>query len=418
MISTSTTRAALAACLLLGCETGGDDSNSDTEDGSTSSTMTMTASSTMSSSASTTASTSSGPTTMPGSESTTGDPPDDTTTSTTDPTSGSTDSTGETGGLEVGELAVFLGDDFNGVLVYTIADGVATELDDSPYAEDEWITAMTLLGDQLFAAEREQFSESIFSFDVDLKTGELTPTAETTGNFQMDSAASHPTMPVIYFGDSIADELGAYAVADDGALTPIGTNIDGMRRVSVNPSGTYAYGSISNAIHAFAVQGDGSLVEVAGPIGNYSGPGALVVDEAEACGYFNTFAGLGSATIAADGTPTLLAPTSTSPRTSSGASVPSRATPVSSSRRGRGSAPSRSMGVTPASSAPRSSFPARRVSSRRCARSTAATSSPPPPTTTPISTSSPSSPTARSPTSKAHPFFIQNGTEDVELIVL
>lgn len=251
-----------------------------------------------------------------GSEATTISPTEGTTDG-TDGTASSTASESSDGvkGVDPGPLSVMVAN-HSGVNVFTVEDGVATEAPGSPFEMNASITTMTMLGDQLFAAEFAQFSEDIFSFAFDGKTQSLSATAATSFNGMKRSGAAHPSMPVLYFTDTISETIGAFSVAGDGALTSIGADIEPggwVSRVAVDPSGMHVYVTGFAGLSAFDVQPDGSLVETVGGQAAIDQPNNLAIDDADTCAYVATFEGVGVATLAADGVPSI-SPTMYDPR--------------------------------------------------------------------------------------------------------
>lgn len=336
MIYTLSTYARLALPLLViaasGCGTD-DDGQNETEHGSTTAATESTGpQSGSATSGPSTVTTSTGAT---DSEATTDAPTDGTVgtvseattdsptngTNSTDGTDGTESSTGSESsggvkGVDPGALSVMIANQYSGVHVFTVEDGVATEDPGSPFEMNASMTTLTLLGDQLFVAELAQFSEDIFSFALDPKTGSLSATAATSFNGMKRSGAAHPNMPVVYFTDTVSNSIGAFSAAADGGLTSIGVDVapgqfpSGVditpNSVAVDPSGTHVYVTAVGALYTYDVQPDGSLVEAAGAQGDFLGATGLVVDEADACAYVASLEGIGVATLAADGTPSAL----------------------------------------------------------------------------------------------------------------
>jgi 6-phosphogluconolactonase (cycloisomerase 2 family) len=170
----------------------------------------------------------------------------------------------------------------------------------------------------------------ISSYSLDVATGSFTFISSASGFFE-----TRPTKPIIHpsgkflyvpyasgniiGGPAPPGGIAAFAIADDGKLTPVagspfalGTNFaspvgPGFEVGVIQPSGSHIYAHTAGSVYGFTIdQGSGALTAIPSASGFAAGtPTALVFDPSGHYLFVAHAGGISSYSISADGSPTL-----------------------------------------------------------------------------------------------------------------
>ncbi|MEM6990515.1 MAG: beta-propeller fold lactonase family protein [Myxococcota bacterium] len=242
-------------------------------------------------------------TSVDGDSSASGDPDDD---SGTD--SGSTGDPGVM--VDPGTLVAFLAYDFGGVSVLTIEDGVATELEGSPFGPKfARMNNVLVVDDRLIATMLPTFDPQLFTFDIEPSTGALTLAVESPTGGQYADLVRHPTMERVYATNMGDATVRAFAIGVDGSLNLVGDAQDAgsfPTGAATRPDGSQVYVASQDGFASFPVQGDGSVAVSAPFAGPVSSARSVAVSAEGDCLYGGVGDGIAVATIDGNGLPTLL----------------------------------------------------------------------------------------------------------------